>query len=114
MANGNHALRTGWSTWSTRVSSTSLLFLAASGLLVTFAPFHSAVEWSVLVHTAVGLLTLIPIAWYFAVHWLDYRRYSLSDVVLLGYAATVALLVCSVSGLVVTWQGLFKMRMSPV
>jgi Cytochrome c554 and c-prime len=114
MANGNHALRTGWSTWSTWVSSMSLLFLAASGLLVTFAPFHAAVEWSVLVHTAVGLLTLIPIAWYFAVHWLDYRRYSLSDVVLLGYTATLALVVCSVSGLVVTWQGLFGLRMSPV
>ena len=66
-----------------------------------------------LVHTVVGLLTLVPIAWYLWVHWKDYKSYRFSHVVLLGYVATTALAVCLVSGLVVTGQGLLASRMSP-
>jgi len=114
MAHETTSVRTGWRAWSTRLSLAALLFLTVTGLAITFAPFHASVEWGVLIHTLVGLVTLIPVSWYFAVHWLDYKRYSLSDVVLLGYVAVVALLACSISGLVVTWQGLFAVRMSPV
>ena len=106
-------IRTGWVAGITRLSLTALLFESVTGLVIAYAPFHPAVEWSVLAHTAVGLLTLVPLTWYLARHWLDYRRYNLSDVVLLGYLAAVALVVCSASGLVVTWQGLFGVRMSP-
>jgi hypothetical protein len=103
-------LRTGWASGLTRLSLAALLFESASGLAITLAPFHPAVEWSVLIHTLAGLLTLVPVTWYLAAHWLDYRRYAWSDTVLLGYVAAAALLVCSVSGLVVTLQGLFATR----
>jgi hypothetical protein len=78
-------------------AAASLLFETLTGLAITFAPFHAAV----------GVLTLLPVSWYYAVHWQRYRRYALSHVVLLGYVGLAALLVCTVSGLVVTWQGLF-------
>jgi hypothetical protein len=105
---------TGWrSTW-TRAGAAALLFLFLSGAAITFAPFHASVEWTVLVHTALGLLTLAPLLWYLFVHWRDYRRYNLSDAVVLGYVATAAVLVCLTSGLWVTWQGLFGLGMSPV
>ncbi|MFQ5524646.1 MAG: multiheme c-type cytochrome [Thermoanaerobaculia bacterium] len=107
-------LRTGWSTKLTRITLAALLFLLLSGLLVTLAPFHAAVQWSVLLHTVVGLLLLVPILWYSWSHWLDYRQYDLTDVVLLGYLALAALAVCLVSGVVVTYQGLFALRMSPL
>lgn len=107
-------LRTGWSARLTRAALAAMLFLVASGLLVTLAPFHAAVEWSLLVHTAVGLLFLVPIVWYVWSHFLDYRRYRLTDVVLLGYLAVAALLICLVSGVVVTYQGFFALRMSPL
>ncbi len=107
-------LRTGWTTRLTRITLGALLFLLASGLLVTLAPFHAVVQWSVLVHTVVGLALLAPILWYSWAHWLDYRRYNLTDVVLLGYLAVAALAVCLVSGVVVTYQGLFAARMSPL
>jgi hypothetical protein len=106
--------RTGWRAGLTKLALVTLVFETVTGLLITFAPFHAAVEWSVLLHTALGLLTLIPLTWYFVVHWLDYKRFALSDVVLLGYVAVAALLVTSVSGLVVTWQGLFALHMSAV
>lgn len=83
-----------------------------TGLSITFGPFHAAIEWGVLGHTAVGVATLVPVAWYLWVHWLDYRRHLLSHIVLLGYVAGIALLVCLVSGVVVTWQGLFGTHMS--
>lgn len=91
----------------------TLLFLTVTGLAVTIGPFHAAMEWGLLVHTVIGIATVLPLVWYCAVHWLDYRRYQLSSVVLLGYVAAAGLLVCLVSGAVVTWQGLAGTRMSP-
>jgi hypothetical protein len=113
MANGTD-FRTGWTAGLTKLALATLVFETVTGLLITLAPFSAAAEWNVILHTAVGLATLVPLTWYFAVHWLDYKRFALSDVVLLGYVAVVALLVCSVSGLVVTWQGLFAVKMSGV
>jgi hypothetical protein len=113
MDNGTR-FRTGWTAGLTKVALAALVFETVTGLVITLAPFHGAVEWSVLLHTAVGLATLVPLTWYFVVHWADYRRFALSDVVLLGYVAVAALLVTSISGLVVTWQGLFALRMSPL
>ena len=98
----------------TLVSIAALVFLIVSGLVITLAPFHAAVEWTVLLHTVAGLLALLPLVWYTLSHWRDYKSYNLSDTLLLGYVAAVSLLVCLVSGLVVTWQGLFGVLMSPV
>jgi hypothetical protein len=89
-----------------------LLLEAVTGLAISFAPFHPAIEWGLLLHTLLGVGALVPLAWYCATHWSDYRRQALSDVVVLGYVGLVALLVCSGSGLVVTWQGIFTHRTS--
>jgi hypothetical protein len=103
-------LRTGWASTLARITMATLLFEAVSGLAITLSPFHSAVQWSVILHTIVGAVTLMPLAWYCGAHILDYRRYAFSHVVLLGYLALLGLIVCSVSGVVVTWQGLFGIR----
>ncbi len=113
MTEARATVRTGWSSWLTRVSLGSLCGLAITGLVVTFAPFHPVVEWTVVVHTVVGIAVLIPITYYLLRHWLDYRRYRISDIVLLGYVALTALALCLVSGVVVTWQGALGVRMSP-
>jgi len=102
-----HHLRTGWGSLLARMTCAFFVFGAASGLVITLAPFHPAVQWTVVVHTAVGLALLGPMAWYAVRHWQDYRRYALSHVVLLGYLGVVALAVCLASGLVVTWQAAF-------
>jgi cytochrome c554/c'-like protein len=107
-------LHTGWSARLSTVAGATLLLLTASGLAVTLGPFHPAVEWGLLIHTVVGIATILPLVWYCAVHWLDYRRYQPSPVVLLGYVAGVGLLVCVGSGAVVTWQGITGTRMSSI
>ena len=107
-------VRTGWVSRLAVLAFAVLVFESVTGLAITLAPFHSAVQWSVLLHTLIGVLTLLPVAWYLVVHWLDYKHYSMSHVMLLGYVATVALAVCVASGTVVTVQGLFSLRMSSV
>jgi hypothetical protein len=113
MPNQERQPKTGWSSTITKLSLSALVFLTVTGLLIAYAPFHAAMEWGVLIHTLIGLLILLPIVWYSWIHWADYRQYNLSDALLLGYVAVLALLLCLVSGLVVTWQGLFGIRMSP-
>jgi hypothetical protein len=103
-------IRTGWASWLARISMAGLLFEAVSGLAITFAPFHAAIQWSVIVHTVAGAALLLPLAWYCAQHWLDYRRYATSHIVLLGYVGLAALLICSLSGVWLTVQALFGVR----
>jgi hypothetical protein len=105
-------LRTGWTAVLSKGAAAALLFLTATGLAVTFAPFHPSVQWGLLAHTVVGAACLLPLVWYALAHWLDYRRYQLSSTVLLGYLALAGLIVCLVSGAVVTWQGVADGRMS--
>ena len=112
--NQKEDVRTGWGGRLARLCMAIFLFEGVSGLAITLAPFHPTIQWSVLLHTLAGVATLVPVAWYCAVHWDDYRGYAMSHVVLLGYITVVALLVCSVSGVVVTWQGLFGRNMQVV
>ncbi|MCC6587166.1 MAG: hypothetical protein IT168_10780 [Bryobacterales bacterium] len=105
-------LSTGWGSWLARATASILLFELVSGFAITFGPFHPAVSWGLLLHTAAGLITLAPLAWYFARHWKDYSGQAMSDVVLLGYVGLAAMAICVLSGLVVTWQGLFATRTS--
>ena len=115
--NANHSLEpapremlTGWASKLATLTMATLLFEAVSGLAITLAPFHAATQWSVLVHTAVGAATLLPLAWYCIRHWRDYRGRAASHIMLLGYLGLIALAVCSVSGLALMAEGLFRIR----
>jgi hypothetical protein len=87
-----------------------LLFEAISGIVITLSPFYAAIQWTVVVHTLFGALSLLPLAWYTAKHLGDYRSYAASHITLLGYVGLTALFLCAISGLVVTWQGVFGLR----
>lgn len=106
--------RTGWEAAVSRIVMAAILMEAVTGLVISFGPFHPAVAWTLLVHTALGVVTLVPVSWYLAAHWADYRSQAMSDVVLLGYIAAAALALCVLSGLAVTWQALFGIRTSAV
>jgi hypothetical protein len=82
-----NSVRTGWSSILARAVGGIFLFEAVSGLAITFGPFHPSIEWGVLAHTIVGLLTIAPLVWYVVRHWNDYVSQTLSDVLLLGYVA---------------------------
>ena len=101
---------TGWSSALSRIIGSVLLFELISGLAITFGPFHPLVQWGLLFHTAVGLLAIAPLIYYFLQHWKTYRDQAVSDVVVLGYAGALVLLLCGVSGLAITGQALFGIR----
>src|SRR5215472_13897885 len=105
--------RTGWFSVLSKTASAILLFELLSGLTITFGPFHPAIEWSVVLHTIVGVVTLAPLVWYSAAHWKEYRDQALSDVLLLGYVGLGALAVCLASGLFVMGQALVSVKTSP-
>src|SRR5215467_9462645 len=105
--------RTGWSSVLSKTAAAILLFELLSGLAITFGPFHPVIEWSVLLHTIVGVVTLVPLVWYSAAHWKEYRDQVLSDVLLLGYVGLGALAVCLLSGLFVMGQALVSVKTSP-
>lgn len=106
-------IRTGWSTILSRTVAAILLCEILSGLAVSFGRFSPAIEWGLLLHTALGIFAVAPFAWYFVKHWKDYNDQALSDVLLLGYVGATALAVCVITGLLLTAQALVGIRTSP-
>lgn len=103
-------IRTGWQSRFAQMTMGILVFEVITGLAITFGPFSAAVQWGVLAHTLAGIIMVLPVCWYSVVHWLDYRERAFSDVVLIGYVTSAGLLVCLISGAVVTFQALFHTR----
>ncbi len=105
--------RAGWASTLARGCIALLGFELVSGLAITLGPFHPAIQWTVLAHTALGLAVLVPVAVYLLRHWGDYRGHAPSHVTVLGYVATLALAICCLSGVVLTWQGGLGVRITP-
>jgi len=102
--------RPGWSSILSRCTAALLLFELASGLAITFGPFHPAIEWGLIFHTVVGVLSVAPLVWYFVHHWKTYRTQAMSDVLLLGYAGACVLTICMVTGIVLAGQALLFVK----
>src|ERR1051326_114375 len=102
----------GWKSKLTRLMMAGVLFEGLSGLAVTFSPFHAAIQWTVVVHTVVGALMVLPLGWYLIRHWCEYRSYAASHITVLGYLCVVGLGLCIGSGLMLTWEGFFDIRTS--
>jgi len=88
------------------------LFLAVSGAAIYFFGFSITNQFMVIFHTVIGLLFVLPYIIYQLRHYLYSRQFSLTNVKLLGYCSWVTISVCTVSGLVLTWQPIFSTRLS--
>lgn len=89
-----------------------LLFSTLSGLSIWLLPFNVPNQVMVLIHTLAGLVFLVPCIWYLVRHWRRYWRDRMSHIQLLGYFAAVALVLCLVSGLILTYQSVLGTRIS--
>jgi len=89
-----------------------LLFSTLSGLSIWLLPFNVPNQVMVVVHTLAGLVFLVPCIWYLVRHWIRYWRDRMSHIQLLGYFAAVALVLCLVSGLILTYQSALGTRIS--
>jgi hypothetical protein len=88
------------------------VFETLTGLGIYLLPFSVPTQWTVVFHTLAGLAFVAPFAWYQARHWKLYRSIRVSHVVLTGYFAMLATIVLIVSGLVLTAQAIFSVRIS--
>ncbi|MEX0769592.1 MAG: multiheme c-type cytochrome [Balneolaceae bacterium] len=84
-----------------------IFFETLTGLSIYFLPFNLANQIMVLIHTAVGLIFLIPFGWYQFKHWQAYRARQMTDVKLTGYISMFAVITAIISGLILTWQASF-------
>ncbi|UCD24219.1 MAG: hypothetical protein JSW51_14520 [Gemmatimonadota bacterium] len=89
-----------------------LLFETLTGLLIWLLPFSVTNQINVIMHTLIGLVFLVPFAWYQMRHWLIYRQTKLNHYKLTGYFSLAATLLAIVSGLVLTYQATFATRIS--
>jgi hypothetical protein len=70
-------------------------------------------QWGLLLHTILGIITIVPLVWYTIRHWKDYLDQALSDVQLLGYVGAGGWAICLISGVLVTGQALLGTKTSP-
>lgn len=84
-----------------------LLFTVLSGIVIWLAPFSDATQMAVLSHTAIGALLLASLVMWLRRHWLATREQTSWTGNIDAYAAFWLLALCIVSGLAVTYQGLF-------
>jgi hypothetical protein len=89
-----------------------LVFESVTGLIILFAPFSIPTQVTVLVHTGIGIVFLLPCCWYLLRHLAEYWRSPVSHIVVMGYLGGAAVLLCLVSGVVLTVQAVFGARIS--
>ena len=101
--------------WSSRLAifvSGLFLFETLSGLSMYLLPFSIPNQFLVLLHTVAGVVFLVPYLVYQAKHWVRYKARAWSHYMLTGYVAFAVTAANVVSGVVLTWQGLFGLRIT--
>ena len=89
-----------------------LVFETLTGLFVWLMPFSVPGQVMVLLHTTLGLVFLVPYAWYQIRHWLIYKSTKLNHYKLTGYFSVAATALAGVSGVVLSYQAVFSTRIS--
>jgi hypothetical protein len=101
--------------WGRRFAASTLAWLVAetlTGLGLWLLPFSVPTQWTVVVHTVLGLAFLVPVLVYQWQHFAAYRTRPAGPVVWMGYAGTVAALAAIASGLVLAVQAAWGSRIS--
>lgn len=102
----------GWRSGLARFVTGLSLFLTVSGLCIFALPFSVFVQHSVVVHTLGGVLFLLPFVVYTLGHIKTYWQYPLTQTKFSGWIAGLMALVCVISGVVLTWDAAFGMRVT--
>jgi hypothetical protein len=90
-----------------------LLFVTVSGLAIWLLPFSAFAQVSVILHTAVGLAAAAVFAVWQISHWLATRRAPRKLRKVSAYIGFWLIAASCAAGVVVTWQALFGLYMSP-
>jgi len=89
-----------------------LFFELISGLVIYLVSFSVTAQALVIMHTAVGLVAVIPYIIYQIRHWLTYRKNKLNQHKLIGYIAMVTAAAAAITGLLLTYEAVFLTRIN--
>ena len=87
--------------------SGTLCYLLVSGALVHWLPFSVYSQYSVIVHTVVGVASLLPGSWIVFLHWRRRVGEVAGAPALLARLTIVLLFACAVSGIIIVLQSVF-------
>ncbi len=103
----------GWR-WRLAIFVTAILVIeGVTGLWIYLAPFSVNAQIQVLLHTVAGVVLLVPCLYYLVRHFLVWFRQNFTAVMVFGYALAAMVIVCLLSGVVLTWQAAVGPKMSP-
>jgi hypothetical protein len=103
------------SAWRSRLAVWTLalfLFLSVTGVFIWLAPGNAWAEAQTLLHTALGVVFLVPATVYLVKHVAQTIRHPVSHVAILGWTSGTLLVAAVVSGIVVTVQAFAGPRVS--
>lgn len=87
-----------------------LFFELISGLVIYLGSFSITTQALVVIHTALGLVVVIPYIIYQIRHWLSYRKNNLTTHKLLGYIAMGTAAVTAITGIILSYEAVFLTR----
>lgn len=89
-----------------------LFFELISGLVIYLGSFSLTTQALVVIHTALGLVAVIPYIIYQIRHWLSYRKNNLTQHKLLGYIAMATAAGAAITGILLTYEAVFLTRIN--
>jgi hypothetical protein len=98
-------------TW---IATAILVYCLLSGLVIALLPFGTYTQYSIVVHTTVGLVATLPLLFIEYLHW--QRRWSESamSVARVALAAVLMLGLCLATGLYMAATGFFGIRVPDI
>ena len=91
-------------TW---IATSVVVYSLLSGLMVTLLPFGVYAQFSIIIHTVVGLVAVLPLAAAVLLHWQRRRSDAPVPVARTAMIAIAALVVCLLTGLLITAMAAF-------
>jgi len=88
-------------TWA---ASALLFYALASGAIIAWMPFGPHAQYTILVHTIVGVASLLPLVGIVCLHWRRWHGHASGAAALISLAAITVLGLCLLSGLAITAQ----------
>ncbi len=112
--NTNELAERGWGSRLSAFVTTFLVIESVTGLWIYLAPFSLVAQVQVLLHTAAGLVLIVPYAIYQWRHWKAWHAQTMTVVMILGYVLMMMVLVSIVSGVWLTIEAAFGTRRGPL
>ena len=97
----------GWRAPLTWMTTSILIYGVLSGLCILLLPFGAYAQYSVIVHSLVGIVSFLPICYGLYLHWRRRNVNIVPEVRRVALIATVLLLGCILTGLVTVLQAAF-------